>query len=267
MRLICPVNFSNRLFVEAEITDPGGGVIADTNKIIENNGNVFFALLTFAKGNIVSLKTDTGEVEEKKETISQICRNMTYKTIEHLAIQQVLLYNEDDKVEGIYRCPRCNEKIYAEKTKEDDTRDCIGDLNIVYQEDNKEFSINFDNILEIKNAKGEVIESIQSMSFNHPSIDSYIDAYNKYPTDSIRLQYKVYENSITRVNSNPITTDWKTKFSKLFFEQQKNRELNKIAKIVNKAGIDGLIYKTCNQCGKEFEVYLNTANFFVSALQ
>lgn len=269
MKLIRPVIFNGKKYVEAEITDPSGGVIADTNKILDNNGNLFLALLTFVRGNIKELIADNGEEEDSKNIIQSITRNMTYKTIEYLAIKQILLYNDnDDRVEGIYKCPLCGNQVKCEKKDDEDNTDKINDLPVIYQEDGiDEFLIEFGDEYIIKDKKGKELEIIKSMSFCNPTIQMMIDAFNQYPDDKVRLHYKAYEKALTKVNENEINQDWKTKFAKIFFEGQKNKELNKISKKINSVGIQSEIEKTCNKCGKTFNVFLNSANFFVSTLQ
>lgn len=267
MKLICPVNYEGKKFVEARITDPGGGVVADTNKVVQNDGNIFLALLTFARGNIVELITDNGEIENKANVIQAICRFMTYKTIEHLAIEQMVLYSEDDRVEGIYPCPLCGNKIRCEKIGDDDNTDRISDLEIIYQENNAEFTIEFENEFILKDRKGNELEVIKNMSFRHPEMQDMIDSYNMHIDDEVRMHYKVYQKCITKVNGNEITRDWITRYAKIFFETQKNKELNKISREINKIGIQGNIEKICNKCGKRFYVSLNTSNFFVSTLR
>ncbi len=267
MKLICPVTYMGKKYIEAEITDPSGGVIADTNKIIEDKGNIFLALLTFVRGNIIELKTIDGEAINNSNIIYSIARNMTFKTIEDLAIKQILLYNEDDRVEGIYPCPLCKNKVKCEKIDEDDNTDRINDLEIIYQDDNIEFLIEFENEFIIKDKKGNELEKIKNLSFIHPTIQIMIDSYAQYINDEVRMHYKAYEKSLVKVNGAEATKDWKTKFGKIFFEGQKNKEINKISRAINSVGIQSNIEKTCNKCGRIFKVNLNTANFFVSTLQ
>jgi predicted RNA-binding Zn-ribbon protein involved in translation (DUF1610 family) len=267
MKLPLPIIYGSK-YTNVEITTPSGEVIADTAKIIKQ-GNIYAGIYNFVAGCITRI---SGEKEvDKPGEIKTIARHLKYKAAEWIYIQALLLiYDGVDYVEGVYSCPRCGEKVIAEETSINDTRDRISDLELNYLDGDDYYEWELSNNLEIKNKKtGEVLYDIKTIGLRHPTMEDYIQACAKYgDSDRVRLQYDVFAKCIESVNGQAIDNSFRNTWGGYIFEKHKNiRDLNKISQEYNKYGYQTKITKRCMSCGKEWQENLNTANFFVSALQ
>lgn len=270
MKLDIPIFYGQRKYIECEIRKPYPKILADAEEKA-NEGKLFSAMFSFVVGSIVSLTDEDEIIIDKKEKIKTICRNMKYKCIEHLIIEIMLLFDSDDAVEGFYSCPRCGQQKICEKTNEFDTRDHISDLEVNEYEDEKDyFEIIFEYPFEIKTKKGETLEIVNSVGFKHPNIIDYIQASAKVGyRNSTKLSIEVYSNCIIEINNKEIDKQWRYNYGRYMLENLEDikKDLSKIAKEINRYGLQTKIEKVCEKCGKIWKENLNTANFFVSALQ
>jgi predicted Zn-ribbon and HTH transcriptional regulator len=268
MLLAMPIWYGEKKYISCEIVKPKGRVLADTKKIFDN-GNPFLAMHHFIASCIVELSDDNGECIDDQRLIKEITRELKQKAAEKLAIDIMLLYDDNDAVEGVYNCPRCKNIIVCENTLDYDTRDHISDLKVnIFDKEIDCFDINLNETFFIKDKKGEILQEINSISFRHNTINDVIDAYARYGmADKTRMQYLLYVKAMKKINNEDIDNTWRKVWGLYFFEEYDNiNDINKIAKEMNKYGIDTKVEKQCNKCGKIFEVNLNTANFFGSAL-
>jgi hypothetical protein len=183
-------------------------------------------------------------------------------------------YKGDDFVEGVYPCPRCNEKTIAEKTNSDgveiDTRDRISDLKVNFMEDASEleFDIEFEKPIIIKTAADE--EEIRNITMTLPTLENHIEAESIYGDGRlVKLQYAVYARAIIKVNGQEVDNSWKkSKGMKLFLSSEDIKsDIGKITDYINQYGVDPRVEKTCKSCGKVWQPIINTSNFFASALR
>ena len=265
MRLPIPLQYGKSKFTDVELIKPSGETIADTEKIIRQ-GNIYSAILRFITGSIESLIGE--KTVDNQNEIRTICRNLKYKSAEYIYIQSLLsIFNGEDYVEGVYQCPRCNERVIAEKTVDMDTRDKISNLEINYLEEDDYFEIELTDGLQIK-SKEEILFDIKTIGFRHPTIDDYIQAYAKHTDrDRIRTQYEVFSKCIETVNGNVVDSSFKGTWGVYIFDKYRNiADINNITKEFSKYGYQTKVEKRCMQCGKEWKETLNTSNFFASAL-
>lgn len=275
--LAIPIFHNDEVYTEIEIDRPKPGVIADTQRIAENE-NQFSAILTFISGctNAI-IKQDGSEITDKI-ALKSLIGNMPYKSAELVTIQIMLLHNElDDAVEGLYTCPRCGNKIVSELIKENDeiisdTTDHIMALNInTMNEIEKTIYYEFSIPVEIKNSSTkEVLESITSIEMAFPTLNNCINAHKKNSKlDSMRLQFAIYVEALKRVNGYDIDNKYKNMYGISIFLNISDikTDLVAITSLVNKYGIDKRVDKSCNNCGKQFKAIINTSNFFDSGLQ
>jgi hypothetical protein len=268
MRLVIPIFYGDKIFTDCELVRPGGRVIADTKKIYDQ-GKIFNAYHNLVAGCITELSNDSDVINDKRK-IREITLYLKQKAIEKLAIDIMLLHDDQDAVEGFYICPRCGQSIIAELSPEGiDTRDFISELEINdYESEEDSFTIELEEPYNLKKKNGDVITSINSLSFRHNTIQDCIEAHAKYGShDKVRAQYDIYVKCLTAINGTPVEDKWKKSFGMFFFEEyNNNKEVNKIAQEMNKYGLQTKVEKNCLNCGKVFKVHLNTANFFDSAL-
>jgi hypothetical protein len=262
---------------EIEVTRPDGGVIADSNKLL-NEKKYYDAMKVFLSGCITTLMDSEGNIIEDKKRIKLISGSIPFKVVEDCIIEIAKCMNpDDDGVEGIYQCPMsgCGHKIKAELTDEDDTRDFLSDMKyIVYDENNddrKELKIQFDPHVEILDeSTKKVHQTIDSIVMRHPTLDDCIRASSKEGFfDEARLQYRIFIEAITKVNGEEIEKKWKTRNGMSMFLSVKNiRNISDItARTSSGFGYDASVEKICPSCGKRFSVEVDTASFFYSALK
>jgi len=269
MKLYMPIFYGDKTYIEAELKKPTAGVIADTSKLMDEN-KLGSALLTFVAGSIESLKDIEGKEINKKEQIKVICKDMKQSCIENIAIDIVLELDPNDAIEGVYNCPRCHKQKVCESRDGIDTRDYISQLEIEYYDKEKDyFEVDLEEPYERKD-KDEVIEIVNSLGFRYPNITDYIQASARYgDRDKVRVQYAIYVECLLTVNSAEVDKTWKMRYGMHMIESLKGikNDLRKIGEEMIKYGRDRKVLKVCDSCGKEWEAYLNTANFFVSGLR
>ncbi len=183
----------------------------------------------------------------------------------------MLLLNDDDGIEGVYECPRCEKKIVCEYDKKNDidTRDYINDLSIVYMEnENNIVNIDLKNVIEVKNAaNNEVLETVTSMSFSYPTLNDCIRANQSQGfNDEARLQFAIYIEALKKVNGKEVDGKFNNRYGMNIFEKMGMDDYKKLNKDLNVYGMDQEVEKHCRGCGKDYKVTLNISNFFASAL-
>lgn len=264
----------NNLFREVEIKKPSGKVISDTKDNIENK-NKYIAMRTFVADCTIRIIGENSEITDPLN-IKSAYDKMSNKNLEYLSKEiMILYYDGDDYIEGLYICPRCGNKVIAEKRDEDgieiDTRDRISDLKVTFMEDESEliFDVDFSKPVTLTSEmEDDVINNI-TMCF--PTTESLVKAYNSVGDDNdTKLQYYIWAYSILKANGKEVDTSWRRSFGVQLFNNVENVEedLNKnISGHINKYGVDPRVTKNCRECGKTWRPYISTSNFFASALQ
>lgn len=264
---------SGKVYTDIDIVKPKASVIADTRKTIDSNR--FMATKIFVSGCIESIYNDDDIVSDKIG-IRGLVALMPYRSVEYVSTQIMLLYDPDnDYVEGIYSCPRCGHQVISELINNDDmeidTRDLISNLGCEFMEDPlNEFTVVLNESVSLINkATKEVIETIESLTLRHPTLSDCIAASQRYSiSDSVRLQFATYVEALTKINGNEIDKKYRFNFGMTIFENIKDvkNDMGQLNIEVSRYGMNPMIKKVCNSCGKEFETYINMSNFFVSGL-
>lgn len=259
------------LHADIEIKKPSGAVIADTQKIVKT-GDLFSAIKTFISGCVVGI----GDISDKQQ-IKNLVGQMPYRSAETVALKIMAeYYPDDDGIEGVYRCPRCGDKIIAELKEQDgmkiDTRDFISMLPIGYME-TPEYTIDIElsePVILRNTLNGEIILTVNSFAMQYPTIENCINAYNKQGLDDdVRLQYVMYAEAIKSINGQPVDQRWINSYGLPLFEGMKDvrSDIGTITEKIRQYGIQTTVPKKCRSCGKEWRASVNTANFFASALE
>ncbi len=265
IQLAIPVFYNDDIFTHVEIQEPSPATLADTQKEIEKTGNYFKAIHVFLSGSIMSYHGKS--IIDNKQQIYAITRLMPYTTASMLALDVLVDLNDDDFFEGVYHCPRCGYKIICEKAGDEDTRDAISSLHRTYMEEHSN-RFGVDLIKHATLVKGEETEEITSIALHYPTLSDTIAAFSKIPTsDPVTRQYQIYVEAIELINGEAKPDAWKANFGLLTIQHVSIKDIRKIGNEVRRYGVDEHIEKTCSECGKVFRARVNTANFFVSALQ
>jgi len=264
IKLPTPLSYNGNLYDEVNIKEYTAGVLADTKKEIDS-GNPYKALQIFISGCINSIN----DVNEK--TLIKILTGfLAYKSAELLAIKIITMNEKEDGIEGIYTCPRCGNKIACEIDEENgiDTSDHLNELKVEYSKDNELIEINLKNKIIIEDINENIIDEISSISLQYPTLNNCISACNSYgDKDSVRLELRIYVESLKLVNQSEIDNKWKNRFGMYVMERLCRNDLITIKEKLNQYGLKNEIKKKCPNCGKKFTVALNTASFFALALQ
>lgn len=275
MRLPLPIHKADKIYTEIEVIKPKGSVIADTKKIADA-GNVFSAMRTFISGCTEAIIMDAGDIIKDNVAIKQLVAAMPYRSAEWVSLKIMLGYDEDDGIEGIYKCPRCGKDLICELKKigdEDvDTRDFISQLEVVYLEGGaKTFRVDLKEPFSIVEAgTRDVIQRIETLEMIHPTIANCEIAYSRFgQTDDVRLQFGIYAEALTHVNGVEVDAKFRNRYGTYIFENIRDikHDLGAIQNEIKRYGLDPLVRKTCMACGKEWMVPVNTSNFFASGLR
>ena len=273
MKFPVPVSYKGSLITEYEISRPAAFVLADTKKAIDSTGNQFTGLKVFLSGIIKSVSVGE-DVLSDAVTIRSIVGKMPLRTAEYVALKGVLLFAEDDGVEGYYPCPRCGKKILREKKtingEDIDTRDFVSSMKVLYLESNSKVFSFSEPVKIINLATSEVIDEISAITMDMPTLDHTIAASDEYGrNDVVRLQFSQYAKAITHVNGIEVDSKWRAQWGVYLFEHitDMKKDLGQISDWILSSGIQSKVQRTCTECGKEWSSYVDVTNFFVSGLQ
>jgi DNA-directed RNA polymerase subunit RPC12/RpoP len=267
MKLTIPTFSNGKLYTECEIRKPRGGVIADTQEAIDREGS-YQAMREFVSGSIKSFTDSDGNIEESN--IKRIVLDMPYIAAEDIAIKVMATVNGDDKIEGIYPCPRCGKKIICQfLSVDEDTRDRVSDLSIIIMEPYSE-TIHIDLIepIIIQSKSGEIIQDVKSIDFRWPTLSDCINGSKKFgDTEQIRRQYSIYNSAIVKVNDETPSLAWKSTWGMYVFSKMETDDINKISRELKKYGMQKIVKRHCSECGKEWNSAINVDGFFASGLR
>jgi len=265
MRLPIPIKINNNYHRECEIQAPSPATLADTNKIADSD--IYSAMIRFLQGSIKS-------IDGNEDINKSLLYKMPYRTAEMIAVDAMLEIDDDDGVEGIYRCPLCGHGYVAEKKMsgdiEIDTRDFISSMPVNYWDD-EEYGVRheFYNPIVINDGKGNIIEEVRDIEMTFPTMEHCIKAYSKFGrTDEIRFEFAVYLEAITHVNGSEIDSKFKNRFGMYIFENcNMKKDILVIGENMRRYGRDTTVKRTCEKCGRLWRSQVNTSNFFVSGLR
>lgn len=264
IELPIPVRLNGKTYKGAELKGRLiASILADTYKVVEQ-GEIYKAIQVFLSGAI-----DNIDGEKDPQAVKQIVGAMSFKSAFYLSVQALLQGEADDGVEGMYECPRCHtKKICAyHKDPDLDTRDFIGDLEVKMAGEKEEVDFTLKYPVEIRDNDGNG-ELIEKLKFRFPSLNDCDMASGKTGrSDKVRLQFAIYVQALLEVNGNKVDRKYKTSFGRTIFERMDHEDLTELGAQMDEFGLVTTIKKICSKCDKEFEVEVNTANFFVSALR
>ena len=257
------------LFEEIELKKPSGSLLAETQEAVQKNWPI--AIRNFVAG-CTNLIISAEQNITGKQEIKIALGKMSNKNIEYLA-QEIMVdyYGGDDFVEGVYPCPRCGSKIIAEKKNEDgieiDTRDRITDLKVNFMENESELILDVD--FEEPIVVTENDEPIRNITIGFPTIEDYAEVFNTVgDNNQTRFQFAVFARAIKKANGVEVDKAWRRSKGVLLFNNSENtvNDIGQITKHLNNYGVDPRLQKICKECGKVWQPFIKTLNFFGSAL-
>jgi len=264
IQLPIPIFCEGKIYKEATLKPIQASIIADSNKEVQK-GNNYRAIQIFLAGGIASIDDVTD-----KQRIKSLVGKMPFKSAWLLVVKTIMADEKDDGVEGLYECPRCHQDKVCEYNEDEslDTRDYISDLETRYYEEDKEvLELNLEHLVKIEDADGGE-QAVSKIELVFPSLDHCAMAYEKVGGgDEIRLQFAVYVQALHSVDGIKIDKKFRKRYGMSIFERMEKNDSIEIGRRIDEYGLITKVEKICTKCNKNFKVNLNTANFFVSALQ
>jgi len=308
---VIPLTAGNSEYKYADIKKPTSGVLADTREIAQQ-GLGFQCIKHFLGGCTTAFYTDVQEerpkpvevnptdedpVEKKTEetpkekeppkkigvgiiddpkNIRLMVGDLPYQTAEQLAIEIVnQISPENDGIEGLYQCPRCNNQLLcAEDIERDiDTRDFLRTMKRICRPDEEDNFINMtlSESVEIRtdDARNELEEEFKSFRLRYPTLNDCIKAEELVGRKNTgKLQHSIYKQALVSVNGQPVDRKWKGIYGDMFFRTIKDpMDLVKLSKKLDKYGIERDREKRCPKCEKVWKAQVDITGFFYTALE
>lgn len=267
-RLPILLKLENDIFEEIELTKPSGRVIADTQEIAQKS-STDIAMRNFIAGCTEKIIGYNSEITDKVAIKSALGKTSN-KNLEYLAIEIMTdYYDGDDFVEGIFECPICHEKQTARLYEEDgitiDTRDRISDLQVTFMQDESElkFDIELSEPVEIK-VSSQSSELVENITMTYPTIEHYINAHSNVGDKNLyKKQYAAFGYAIIAINGVEVDDRWKRLHGlNLFLSIKQRKDIKQITDKINAYGVDKKLEKICKECGKVWQPFIDTSNFF-----
>lgn len=277
IKLIIPLQSGEAEYKYADIRKPTSGLLADTREIAED-GSHFMCMKHFIAGCITSLYTSNksdSEPMDMEKNIRLLVVDLPYKTADQLTIDIINSINPDnDGVEGMYECPRCDHKIICEDNKEKgiDNRDFIRNLERSYRPSKEANHINFTltepvEIVE-NNSSKKLLDTFKSFKMRYATLGDCIRAEELVgKKNTSKLQLAIYREAMFEVNGQPIDAKWKGQYADMLFRTIKDpRDMKRLAEEMDKYGLQRKSKKRCPKCEKVWEPDIDTTSFFYTAL-
>jgi exosome complex RNA-binding protein Csl4 len=273
MILPVPVEIEKVLYVNVDIQSPSVDCLAQSRSIADE-GKYFPALRAFVAGCVRSFTTEDGRIVDDSVSIRSILPKLPFRSVDYIAIQALLLDNDDDGIEGFYPCPRCGTESIAEYREDDgivlDTRDRISSLKVgVFDPyvDKHEIRVDLSEPVVISDRGGDVMLQIENFEVAIPTLENCIVAESKVGAkDPVKLQIAIYVEAMTKVNGEKIDNKFRNEYGNLFMGKIRtaSKDLRILSDTINRYGIDRRVDKECKKCGKKWRPVVNTSNFFDS---
>lgn len=274
VKLPKPIILENDIIREIEIKRLKSGNIADVSKIIRSQG-IYRGYEKFLTMGISGFYSQD-EFLDDNSRITGLVRKIPVVSCEFLVIKILLLYDIDDGIMGIYKCPLCGSSIICDKprTEDDvDTRDFISELEIVYDEsdipERTYYHILKDPVIIKDKKTGEEIKNIESITYHYPLLQDCINAELQYGiTNEADFQFAVLANSTEQYNGSNLTDIERKQWAMYVQRNIENikYDINGVSNKLNEFGMKTKIRRTCKNCNKEWFSTIDTSSFFVSGL-
>lgn len=279
-----PAKSGSKYIVNVEIQNPDGGMLAAADKIKKETGNPYSTIKMLVRAYVKALKMSDGSTVTDKVSISGAVDLFYYNSGEYVIMKGAYLESPDeDFIEGIYHCPRCNKPIKSilieaktENQEDVDLRDRLSDLSVncfdlSSIEDSEEVIANFIHelnepvVFRHRQGNDEQIETIKTIEFRRATLhDCEVGYMSARANDDLDVQFSIYARTIVKVNGQDVDDSYRKTTGKKIMQSIKKPDLIKIFKKGREYGIDKSVPKYCNDpvCGKEFRQVLPLKGFF-----
>ena len=259
-QFVLPVHYRGSTYTSCELRRIRGSVLAETERA---SGNMM-GMVKFLSGCIESVHGDAGSLDTGK--IEDFVRHMPYNNVEHMMMRAFLMRPEaEGAIEQITKCPRCKtEYVYEWISDEVDQRIKFDDLTVNYCDaaEAPAVSVTLSEPLEIASKKGEVLETISSITLQIPDMNACIAAEAMHRNNMVDMQYKMYAESITHVDDRPPDAAYRKTWGAYIFRKMYETDIKQVSDQINHWGIQKRMEHTCGNCGKQYSFPLDISGFF-----
>jgi len=261
-RLAVSFSYMGKVWEQFEAGRSTGGVLADAQREAQQE-RLYGAMYAYVAGTVKALAAADGTVEEGRNRIREVCRQMPWVSAEQVALRTLLASGGHDSVEGIYACPRCGREVVSEGEE----ADRISELTIAEGALDETMPLKLAYPIEVKDNKGETVVSAASITFRRPSLSDCMAANVFFGlNDEVRLAYRINVESIEAVNGAAVDKKFRNTWGMYLFDRMDGDDLQTLAEWQASAGFQTRVMKRCRKCGKTWEVQLSTMGFFASGL-
>ena len=255
---IVPMSYRGNVYTGCDLKNIRGGVLSDTEKA---SGNMM-GMVKFLSG---CIDTVYGDETLSQDNIEDFVRHMPYCNVEYLTMKAFLMRPDSDgAIEFITTCPRCKEKYIYEYINEDlDHRIKFDDLDINCYDEEPVISIELIEPIEIKTKKGEVVDTVNTISLRMPDMNACVSAEAMYGSNVVDMQYSIYVNSVTSINGSELNKSFKSTWGMFIFRRMYEGDIRQISDQINYYGVQKRMERTCGNCGKVYTFPLDISGFFV----
>lgn len=259
MELVVPIIFNGRAYTEFEKRKLRAGVIADATEQLSKKGD-FPGMLTLVSKSLKSLSSSDGDVLEGD--FENAIRNAPIQAVEIMALA-ILTEGREEGLEQISTCPRCKNQIIYE----DEDALMFEDLEILPLVGDPEIHIDLEDPIEVK-SKGEVIETVTSITFRYPLLKDGIKGSGGASSGSeARRTYAIYAQSIIRLNGEDVDSKTRNSWGLFILERMSIDDMEKISEKMRSCGIKKTVGRVCRKCGKKWNDRIDISGFFEEGLQ
>jgi len=263
MRLVIPIFQGGSPISSVNFCQPSPGALADVSNAAEN-GNYYEAVRSFVAGSI----QDVDDQPVDRQRAKAVAGAMPFQSAMQAIIEISKAIKGDDAVSGVYECPECGEKNYAQKKGDIDLRDHTDDLERIYMEGQEEtFAVDLETPAEVQDIKGEILTSVSKLHFRWPTLNDCVKCAAMSQRDKNRLQMAIFAECIVKCNNDTPDAKWKNRYGKLIFERMDLGDYKRITAAFNRYRINLEVARVCRDCDSPFEEEINVRSFFVSALR
>ena len=270
MKLPIAIEADGKLFTNADIGGASAGVLAEARREA-TAGASYTAILEWSAGVVRAFTGPDGDVTEKAD-IRRLIRQAPFETVHAIACYGMAATKGDDSIEGEYACPKCGTIVKATKRvvdgTEEDFSDHLGALEYGVLENPADgISIVLDEPVEItRKDTGEVIETIETIIMNWPTLGTAIRCHQRAPDDDSALQFAIYAESTRSVNGKTVDQNWRATRGDMVYRKMSVRDQAKITAAMKRYSIEVKKERVCIKCKNRWEAEIDLRNFFESGL-
>jgi len=270
MKLPVPVLADGKVFTDVKIGEASAGTLASARREADA-GAEYSALLEWCVGVAREISGDGDTVTDPQE-IKRLIKFMPFESVYAVACYGMAETKGDDSIPGEYQCPKCGRIVRLEKSNVDgeeiDDTDHLRTLKYgICSNPESGISLSLSRPIEIpRKDTGEIIETIESIVMDWPTLGQCIRAHQKNPDNESAMMFAVYADAIRLVNGKKIDSSWRASFGDLAFSRMMVRDQAALVASMKKYSIQSKVSRACMKCKTRWDAEVDLRGFFSSGL-